>query len=531
MEEEKRLGESRIASSRSLDRPGRVARSERAHGRRPRRALLAVIAASVVALGAVAVGGIVVGASPFAGLVPASVTCSITVHHENAANDAVQLAINAYPGGTICLGPGSFPEQLTIDSSGTTLHGDGATKTFIDPAGPLAVNTYDYDRGESAAAIILVEGTSGTPATGVSGVTVEDLGVNGTSGQSTFSNCSVGYFGVDYQASSGTLTESAIDNVALPTSLFGCQQGLAVYAYNGYFDGQTNFAPDTVTISHNSIVGFDKNAVTCDDPQETCTISSNSILGVGATALTAQNGVQVAFGAAATVSLNTIDSTGDYTGAGGCSAGAQGAYLYCSENEGAGILLFDVASGTSANSNTLAGNEYGIDYGADGLASDGYSGPVSVTISHNTIDSSSAYGIDAQGAPGGIDTVTISKNTINNEVTLDASLWGAPGILVDTGTFVISGNILDGSSTAAGASNGASEAVCGPIVGSNGQNYSDPITYCGSTVSLVTAAIEASSENGFDQTNVTLSSNAFAEDSNLIATLGVLGGETNLVET
>ena len=88
----------------------------------------------------------------------------------------------------ICIGPGTFTEQLTINSSYTVLKGAGSGQTIIEPNAPLTLNTHDYNqlRGnttESAAAIILVEGPSRDPTTGISGVTIENLEVNGSDGQ------------------------------------------------------------------------------------------------------------------------------------------------------------------------------------------------------------------------------------------------------------------------------------------------------------------------------------------------------------
>jgi parallel beta-helix repeat protein len=493
--------------------------------------LAAVSVAAVVAFGAVLLATVATGASPFTALFPASVSCSVTVHHENAADDAIQSAINTYPGGTICIGSGTFPEQLTITAPGTTINGAGAAKTIIEPNGPLALNTYDFDSGPGpltpAAAIILVEGSSGDVTTGISGVTIQNLEVNGLAGQSTFTGCGDNFYGVDFQASSGTLTESGVVNVQLPVDLFGCQDGLAVYAYNGFFNyGSSAHAPDAVTISHTSISQFDKNGVTCDDPSETCTISSNTVTGIGPTPLIAQNGVQVAFGAKATVNLNTVSSAGNYTGAGGCTNETQGFYETCSDNEGAGILLYDAASGSSVASNTLTSNEYGVYAAEDGDASNGYSGPVTLSIEHNTVDSSVAYGIVGAGSPGGLDSFTISSNTVNDESSENSVVWGAPGILVDTGVFTLHDNSIKGSSTAALSSDNASQEVCGPNAGANG-----PYLTCTSAVYLTTAAIQAASESGYDQTNVTLSGNAFSSDSDDLATVGVLGGAVNLVET
>ena len=477
--------------------------------------------AGLFALGmATGVGGGLLGLTP-------AVSCSVTVHTENGADDAIQTAINTYPGGTICIGAGTFPEQLTITNSNTILKGAGASKTIIEPNTPLVLNTVDYDSNGAAtpaAAIILVEGNSGTPTSGVTGVTIEDLQVNGLSGQNSFSSCSDNYFGVDFQASSGTLTSAAVNDIALPTLDYGCQDGLAVYAYNGWFNyAGSNYEPDTVTISHTTLSGYDKNGITCDDPDETCVVSSDTVTGIGPTPLIADNGIQIAFGALGTVSANTVDANGVYTGNNGCSGSDQSAYDVCSDNEGAGILLYDAATGSTVSSNSLSLNEYGIDSFADGNTSLGYSGPVSTTISHNTVDSSVAYGIVAEGAPGSADSATITSNTINNKESLNSMVWGAPGILVDTGSFTVSDNTIEGTSVASGASNGASQTVCGPT------DFSS-CTSGPTTQSLPTAAIQAASENISNVTYLYLGSNSYSDNAYKFATLGVDGGSVDAVE-
>ena len=498
------------------------------------KAVITTVVVLIAALGALAIGAVAFGVVTIPGLNVAGSGCSVTVHSENVQDNAIQSAINAYPGGTICVGAGTFPEQLNITSSGTTLKGAGDTKTIIEPsASGLTINTYDYDGTPTpAAAIILVDGSSGTPTTGVTGVTIEELQVNGVAGQtsSLFTGCSQGYIGVDFQASSGTLTGASVTNIQLPPSLFGCQQGLGVYAYNGWFNyAGTNNVPDSVSITHTLVSNYDKNGITCDDPEEACTIASDTVTGIGPTPLIAQNGIQVAFGALGTVESNHVSANGDYTGSTGCSPGDQDAYAYCGDDEeGAGILLYDSDTGSLVSGNTLSLNEYGIDYAADGLSGDGYQGPASITIEANTVDSSNAYGIVAEGAPGGADSVSIASNTVNNEVSENGGTWGAPGILVDTGTFTISDNKLEGSLTTSGASNGASQEVCGPVTGSPSSPL-DPVYYCSVASSLTTAAIQGSSENGADQTNMTLSGNTFTDDSNDMSTLGVLGGATNVL--
>ncbi len=446
-----------------------------------------------------------------------SAGCSVVVKKENQADNAVQSAINTYPGGTICLDKGSFPEQLVISASGTTLKGVGDAKTIIDPSS-LVANTYDYDSGLPAAAIILVEGPSGTPTSGVMGVTVENLQVNGVAGQSFFTGCGQNYIGVDFQASSGTLSDANVTGIELPPALFGCQDGLGVYAYNGYYSyAGSNNVPDTVTISHTLVNQYDKNGITCDDPQETCQLTSDTVTGLGAIDTIAQNGIQIAYGAEATLSSNHVSGNGVYTGPGGCSGDVQGNNENCTGNEGAGILLYDAASGTTVLSNTVSLCEFGIYSYDDGNAANGYAGPETITIDSNKVDSSLAYGIVAVGAPGGGDTIRIGLNTVDNEASENptSGVWGAPGILVDTGNFTLWNDKIEGSSTATGSSNGASQEVCGPA---------NVAYYCASAQNISTAAIQGTSESASNPTLISLSGIVYKQDSNELATLGVLGG-------
>ncbi len=487
-----------------------------------------VTIAVVVALGAL---GVLLLWAP--GLAGATGTgCSVTVKAENAADDAVQLALNAHPGAVVCVAAGEFPEQITLAASGTTLKGAGATKTVFDPAGPLRFNTFDYDSASAvgvlaglapAVAIVLVDNASH--------VTISGIGVNGAAAQvppsspsTTFTGCGQQFVGVDFQNSSGTLTSSRVTNIELPYWLFGCQAGLAVYAYNGYFLTGTVPTPAVaVTVSSTTISAFDKDGIACDDPGETCTLSGDTVTGLGPNASIAQNGIQVAWGALATVHGDHVASSGTYDAPTyGCGVGDQDNYANCFGNEGAGILLYGSASGSVVSGNVLSRNEVGVYYADDGTF-DG--GTATTTITGNSITSSNAYGIVAVGAPGGRDTVLISHNAVSNRPVLDGAQWGAPGILVDTGTFRIASNVLQGSLTTVGASNGASQAVCGPAEATWGPT---PVLECPTNQSLPTAAIEGASESLANPTVLIVSGNAYAVDSNLLSTLGVLGGAVDL---
>ena len=74
------------------------------------------------------------------------IPCSATVDTENGDDNAIQTAINANPGGNICVGPGTFPEQLTISKLRNDPHWFRQQSTIIEPnSRTLTINTYDYD--------------------------------------------------------------------------------------------------------------------------------------------------------------------------------------------------------------------------------------------------------------------------------------------------------------------------------------------------------------------------------------------------
>jgi hypothetical protein len=450
------------------------------------RAGAATVAILVVlgALGTVALFsvGVVQGTSP---------ACSVTVHTENVGDNAIQDAINAYPGGVVCVGKGTFPEHLQISTSGTTLSGAGAANTIIEPTTEHA-NTYNYDSATSVGdwsslqpmmADILVANTSD--------VAIEDLTVNGGVVADELTNCSLAYTGVDFQSSSGMLTDANVENIVLADP--SCQLGYGVLAYNGgAYTGVP--LPLAVTISHSTVTNTQINGISCFDEGMTCTIASNKVTGLGPDPYNTQNGIVVS-DAFATVDHNTV-SDFNYTGS---------TYDWWTGYQSGGIVLSDPETGNTVSSNTLTLDETGITFTDDGAYD---SGSGSVTIVRNLADSSSAYGIVAYcvGAPG--DTINISSNTVNNEKALSPSIWGAPGILVDGGTYTLNGNHILGSSTAAGSSNGASQ--------------SDP------PGTIATGGIQATSESSADPTSVDVSGTHYTDDSNELVTLGESGGSVNV---
>lgn len=432
-----------------------------------------IVALAIVAS---AMGGVVAVAGS-AGASPTG--CTVHVTHENGNDTAVQAAITAAPtGATVCVGPGVYPEQLVIKTAGLHLKGAGTGRTSIDPTTGVA-NAVDYDNGKMPlVAVVQVDN--------VSRVAISGLTVNAGAAAASIGGCSPGIVGIDFQnVSSGTLTNAAVKNAELAPALLGCQSQTAVYAYTGYF--ATHYTPvaATVTVTATTITAYGKGGVVCDDPGLSCVVRGDRVVGIGPTPAIASNGIQVAFGATATV-LHDFVSGNDYTGALATND------FYGNGYNAAGILLYQAGAGTSVRGSTVVANQIGIV---------GYQ-DVADVIRGNTVTNSYAYGIVEYGKVGF--TATIQGNVVRNPGT------GAVGILVANGTFSVVGNTIIGVS--ATGTNGASQAITG-----NGTIYPTA-----AAVSIATAAFQAISDGG--TTIVHLHTTTYRLDVARTATAAVFGG-------
>lgn len=309
------------------------------------------------------------------GMVNATVTsnnnhypgCTVVVSGENAANTAVQSAINsASPGSTICLTAGVYPEQIVITKA-LTLEGVGysiSSGDFLGLKGVAALQpttltstTLDFDNNLSTtkgvttynpqAPIILVKGTAG--------VTIENLEVNGTKMESEITSCGATSsnpepIGILFQSASGTVDLDLVLNVSVtPASgLFGCQTDAGL----GIEVETQAYKASVVSVTSSYITKYQKNGITCDDRGTICSLNHNVVVGLGPTPLTAQNGVQIAFGASGIVYNSTV-SGNQWTG-----SGNTGNYLTAVYMAG-GILIYN-NTGVLVADNLIQDNDVNV---------------------------------------------------------------------------------------------------------------------------------------------------------------------------
>jgi parallel beta-helix repeat protein len=344
---------------------------------------------------------------------------------------------NASDGDTIRVAAGNYDEQITVTKS-LTIQGAGDT-TVVKPSQTTisGISTFyaRYSGGSTdEAAVVIVSGVS---ASGNS-VTLKDFEVD----LSLVTALPAGAGALDnifYSNSNGV-----IDNVTVTglneSSLGEKNGGIRCVGYDG--------TAVQVEIENCSISEYNKNGITCNEPYLTANIHDNIITGLGSIDWSAQNGIQIAFGAGGIISNNTV-SNNVYTGATYWATGvlvsesdsvtvsgntlnhnnSAGIYIQKSSNciishnditgesgDQAGIMVTNNnASGESASGNTISDNT--VSGGWAGIWSSYCSGN---TYSNNTISGCTGNGIYFWDTDGN----TISGNTIYDVHDGYDTAWG-----------------------------------------------------------------------------------------------------------
>jgi len=220
-----------------------------------------------------------------------------------------------------------------------------------------------------------------------SGVTISGLTIDGSQVESFFTGCGIEDEGIMVQNSGVTITNNVIENILLPSSLAGCQQGLGIFVQTSA--GHSSSA----IITDNTVTNYNKNGITCNDPNTSCWISWNTVSPYAPyDALIAANGIQVAFGAWASVTDNSVSGNV-------CTLSTACGPDPFTQTESIGILDFQAAIGTTIDNNKLTANQLGIYLADDQTTANGnnlhgntvaglylYDSPVSYSVSKNTFN-------------------------------------------------------------------------------------------------------------------------------------------------
>jgi hypothetical protein len=319
--------------------------------------------------------------------------------------------------------PGSYHEQIIIDAP-LTLEGVQSASpaplqdavVILPPSGGAVQNATDVCIYPNAsycsndfpiAAQILVENTTG--------VTISNLTVDGT-GNGLSSGCSVNLDGILFQNASGTVGHVAVRNQLLNGVLTGCQTGDGIYV-------ESSSGTSSVSVTASSVHNYNKNGITARYAGTTLTASGNYIQGQGLQAgLAAANGIELAFGAAGTITTNTV---------------IDNVYQDPTSATAADILLFDTEEnvGIEVNSNILGNSQVPIGLYTDtaGTYGDG------VYVESNRIFGTGAYDAVDVCTNGNIVKSNTIFNSAESGVHLDASCGGGTGNTATNNIIVESG--------------------------------------------------------------------------------------------
>lgn len=219
-------------------------------------------------------------------------------HVYPGGGNPIQTAINsASPGDKIQLHPGTYDEQIVVDTKSLTIQGTG-DNTILKPSGavkPTSVYTYPagltYMAGEKVACLVVVKNVAGA------GVTIQDLAVDGSRVTTLPDKVEI-LAGILYGDSSGKIDGVSVNSIKTP--------GYQVRTYG--IDLAAVGAPVSVEVSDCRITDFARNAINANGCGLTVNVHDNTVTGPPSPIGPAQvpNGIVLWADLGGTVTNNTV---------------------------------------------------------------------------------------------------------------------------------------------------------------------------------------------------------------------------------
>jgi nitrous oxidase accessory protein NosD len=253
---------------------------------------------------------------------PGTATANETSGNMNLPYATIGLAITGVADdGTIYVSSDVYQEQVVF-STDKALIGSGSG-TVIEA--PTTLTQYFTTGSNKNYPVLFVQNADSA--------SVEDLVVDGLGR----GNGNYRFVGIGFYNAGGTVDSVEIRNIK-DTPFSGSQHGVGFYGYNA--DG----TPRSLVVSNSSVHDFQKNAMVFSGGGLTVDVAGNTIVGIGPTTVTAQNGIQVSGGAAATIEDNAVSGIW-YTGNGWAASS---------------ILVYDAADGAMIVGNSVTGGQVGL---------------------------------------------------------------------------------------------------------------------------------------------------------------------------
>jgi hypothetical protein len=196
--------------------------------------------------------------------------------------------------------------------------------------------------------------------------------------------------------------------------LSGVQRGVAIY-YRAFFEGAGSASG---AISDNTIERYQKGGIVANGVGTDVRVTGNTVRGLGAVSFIAQNGIQVGYGANASVMRNDVDGnsyTGTSTVSGGIVVVGGAGYGLCPDGNAC-----PYTTGTRIVQNTLTNNDVGLFL--TNIDASGGAPPVATNVkATNNVISSSALQNNYAGVgyQAGVSDVGNNDKMIANEISGD----------------------------------------------------------------------------------------------------------------
>ncbi|MEO8972366.1 MAG: right-handed parallel beta-helix repeat-containing protein [Ktedonobacteraceae bacterium] len=193
------------------------------------------------------------------------------------------------------------------------------------------------------AAVIPANNTPVTGSVNASGCNIGVYYGPGIKGTVTAQVFGANYYGIVNNGGNVTITRSQIHDIG-ENPLNGDQHGVSIYFAYG--------AASAGSITSNMMWNYQKGGIVVNGTSGTVAVTSNTVIGQGPVSYIAQNGIQIGYGAKATVTKNIVVGN-SYTGAG---QAASGGILVVGGSCYGGPLTI----GTKITGNTVIGNDIGV---------------------------------------------------------------------------------------------------------------------------------------------------------------------------
>lgn len=203
----------------------------------------------------------------------------------------VQDGIDAVSGSTVTILAGTYTEQIHITLDDLILVGAGVDVTIIKS--PATLTEYFTTSNDNYPVVFVDEAT---------GVSISDLTVDGDSQ----GNANYRFYGIAFWNGGGSLADVKVINV-MDSPFSGAQHGVGVYAYND------TGGPYSIVMNEVLVDDYQKTGVALSGTGLTVDLDDVTTIGEGPTSVTAQNGIQISYGAGGTADNCDISDVA-YTG-------------------------------------------------------------------------------------------------------------------------------------------------------------------------------------------------------------------------